>query len=86
MTCNLISPESVVAIEDVCYVQVPGAKGSFGILPKHAHIVSTLVNGRVRVRCGQTEIAYILPQGGFVEVKNNVVSIIAEVIDTEKHQ
>lgn len=86
MTCNLISPESVVAIEDVRYVQVPGAKGSFGILPRHAHLVSSLVAGRVRVRNAKSETVYVLSQGGFVEVKDNVVSIIAEVIDTEKQQ
>lgn len=84
MTCNLISPESAITIDDVRYVQVPGAKGSFGILPRHAHLVSSLVEGRVRVRNAKSETIYELSQGGFVEVKDNVVSIIAESIAEEK--
>ncbi|MBR7067985.1 MAG: F0F1 ATP synthase subunit epsilon [Bacteroidales bacterium] len=84
MTCNLISPESAITIDDVRYVQVPGAKGSFGILPRHAHLVSSLVEGRVRVRNAKSETIYVLSQGGFVEVKDNVVSIIAESIAEEK--
>ena len=81
MTCNLISPESAITIDDVRYVQVPGAKGSFGILPRHAHLVSSLVEGRVRVRNAKSETIYVLSQGGFVEVKDNVVSIIDESIE-----
>lgn len=81
MTCNIVSPESEVVIEDVKYVLVPGALGNFGIMPRHAHLVSSLVPGSVRVTYADSSQGfYSLPAGGFVEVRDNVVSIVAESI------
>ncbi|MBQ9470812.1 MAG: hypothetical protein IJU72_07675 [Bacteroidales bacterium] len=78
MTCNLISPEQTLSLEGVRLVQVPGTKGSFGILPRHAHLVSSLTHGQVRIVKGDSdEVLYPLPEGGFVEVKDDVVSIVA---------
>lgn len=72
-------------MEGVQLVQVPGAKGSFGILPRHAHLVSSLTSGRVRIVKGdKDEVAYTLPEGGFVEVKDNVVSIVAASFSEEQ--
>lgn len=81
MICDLISPEASYQIEDVYYVQVPGTKGLFGILHKHAPIVSSLESGIVRViRNDNAELLFNVPAGGFVEMNDNVVTIIAEVI------
>lgn len=81
MKCDLISPENTFLIEETQYVQVPGSKGSFGILHKHAPIVSSLEAGVVRVvRSDGTELLFNLPDGGFVEVNNEEIAIIAETL------
>ena len=81
MICDLISPETSYQVEDIYYVQVPGAGGSFGILQKHAPIVSSLEPGIIRViRTDGTELLFNIPAGGFVEVNDNSITILAESV------
>ncbi|MGE0078347.1 MAG: F0F1 ATP synthase subunit epsilon [Bacteroidales bacterium] len=81
MICDLISPDTSYQIEDAYYVLVPGTKGLFGILQKHAPIVSSLEPGIVRViRNDNAELLFSIPSGGFVDVNDNVVTIVAESV------
>lgn len=81
MVCDLISPGASFQVEDVYYVKVPGTKGSFGILHKHAPIVSSLEPGIVNViRNDNSELQFNIPSGGFVEVNEDIVTIIAESV------
>jgi F-type H+-transporting ATPase subunit epsilon len=79
MKCDLISPENSYQIEEAQYVQVPGSNGSFGILKMHAPIVSSLEPGIIRViRNDGAELLFNIPAGGFVEVNDDLVTVIAE--------
>ncbi len=81
MVCDLISPERNIKVENVNYVKVPGTKGSFGILKKHAPIVSSLEPGAVKVILDdKTKLLFAIPSGGFVEVTDDQVTIIAEEV------
>lgn len=81
MTCNIVSPETLVSFEDVKYVQLPGTQGCFGILPRHAHLISSLEQGTMRItQADKSNKFFLLQSGGFVEVKNDVISIVAESI------
>lgn len=81
MVCDLISPETSYHIEETQYIQVPGSKGSFGILKQHAPIVSSLEPGIVRViRDDGAKLLFSIPSGGFVEVSDNVITIVAEQV------
>jgi F-type H+-transporting ATPase subunit epsilon len=58
-------------------INAPGADGRLGILPRHAPLVGALTIGELRVRNGgDLESIYI--GGGFIEVSNNVVTILAD--------
>lgn len=81
MECQLISPENNFILEDVYYVHVPGTKGSFGILQKHAPLLSTLESGTVRVVTHGEEYTFDIPQGGFIEIANDTITIITEEIE-----
>ncbi|MEW5845182.1 MAG: F0F1 ATP synthase subunit epsilon [Bacteroidota bacterium] len=82
MICELYSVDKFFQIEDVYYVQVPGTKGSFGILKKHAPIISSLEPGVVKiVRSDGAELFFAIPAGGFVGVENDVISIVSEEIN-----
>lgn len=81
MICDLISPETSYQIEETYYVQVPGSKGSFGILQKHAPLVSSLEPGIIKViRTDGAELLFNIPAGGFVEVNDNIITIVAESV------
>jgi F-type H+-transporting ATPase subunit epsilon len=58
-------------------VNAPGSEGRLGILPRHAPLLTTLDLGELRIReHGVDESLFVA--GGFLEVNNNVVTILAD--------
>jgi len=79
MNLEILTPEKKLYSGDVYGVQLPGISGSFEVLDKHAPLVSALKEGRLKVlKDKQNHIAYFDIQGGFVEVLNNKVTVLAE--------
>jgi len=74
---EIITPEKRLFEGNVRLVQVPGAKGSFEILKNHAPIISTLTKGTVRIISENNIEETIEIKSGVVEVRANVVSILA---------
>ncbi len=62
-------------------VNVPGTEGRLGILPRHAALLTTLAPGELTIKLGGAEEPLFV-SGGFLEVSNNVVSVLA---DTAEH-
>jgi F-type H+-transporting ATPase subunit epsilon len=79
---KIVSPEKVEFSGEVTSVKVPGTTGSFEILNNHAPIISTLQNGYVEyaTKDGKQRLDIL---GGFVEVKQNEVSLCVEVNEEE---
>ena len=75
---RIVSPEKVVYDGEVESVLVPGTLGSFQILTDHAPIISSLEKGVVEYQTHQHK-QKIEILGGFVEVKQNNVSLCVEV-------
>lgn len=79
MTLEILTPERKLFSGEVYGVQMPGVSGSFEVLEKHAPLVSALKAGRIKVlRDRQNHTASYDIQGGFVEVLNNVVTVLVE--------
>lgn len=75
MKIEIISPEKILYSGEVSLVKVPGAKGSFEILKNHAPIVSTLVEGEIKIKeISSNEITFHI-FGGIIEASGNSVSI-----------
>jgi hypothetical protein len=75
---RIVSPEKVVFDGKVDSVLVPGTLGSFEILKDHAPIISSLEKGVVEYQSHQQRQTIVI-LGGFVEVKQNDVSLCVEV-------
>lgn len=76
---DLVSPERLVLSADVDAVQVPGAEGDFGVLPKHAPFMAMLRVGTLSVENdGKTQ--HFELDGGFVDVTPEGVTVLAESI------
>ena len=58
-------------------VNAPGGDGQLGILPLHAPLLTTLKSGELQVRNGGVDES-IFVSGGFLEVNDNVVTILAD--------
>lgn len=74
---EVITPEKIVYKEEVDEVVVPTENGEIAILPHHVNLVTKIAPGEMMVKTGKTE-HFMAITGGFLEVANNKVSILAE--------
>lgn len=77
MLLEIITPDRKIFEGEVTSVMVPGTNGTFQMLNNHAAIISTLVNGPVKVHTGGREEVFEV-KGGVVEMLANKVIILAE--------
>jgi F-type H+-transporting ATPase subunit epsilon len=77
---DIVTAERLVFSEDADIVIVPGVEGEMGILPHHAPIMTMINAGEVLVRKG-TEEFYLAVSGGFLEVKPDHVTILADAAE-----
>lgn len=75
---KIISPEKVIYDGEAVSVNVPGILGAFEILENHAPIISVLTEGKVEYKTAAGTLTQDV-LGGFVEVKQNEVSLCVEV-------
>lgn len=74
---DILTPEWSRSLE-VDAVFLPGAMGEFEVLVNHAPIISTLVEGKVRWRCGCEEECFEV-KGGVVRLEKNEMQICAKI-------
>jgi F-type H+-transporting ATPase subunit epsilon len=74
---RIVTPRRKVLDEPVLEVTAPGTLGEFGVLPNHVTFLSSLEIGRLSYR-GQHDIAV---RGGFAEVKDNVMTVLADAAE-----
>ena len=77
---EVVTPERRVLGEPVDMVTVPGLNGEMGILPGHTPLISQLKTGVLSyLQDGRT--TQLLVSGGFVEVRDDRVSVLAEIAE-----
>lgn len=75
---ELVSPERVLLSEDVKMVTVPGEEGDFGVLARHAPLLSSIRPGVVSVTGLDGNLRKIFVAGGFADVGPELLSVLAE--------
>ena len=79
---EIVTPERKVLSETVDIVMAPGEFGEFGVLPGHIPFLCKLKVGELRYRVGATS-RHIAIMGGYAEVLNNQVTILAAAAEAE---
>lgn len=74
---KIITPERIVLDEAVDSVTLPTTEGEITILPDHIPLISTLASGDIVARVNGEDVPMAV-SGGFVEVSNNDVKILAD--------
>ena len=74
---DVITPERRLLSEQVDAATVPGLNGELGILPGHTPLISQLKTGVLSYTQGATT-RRLLVSGGFVEVNEDRVSVLAD--------
>jgi F-type H+-transporting ATPase subunit epsilon len=77
MHLEIITPDKKIYSGEVTSVSVPGTVGRFEMLKDHAPIISTLANGKVKVKDKEGVKSFDV-KGGVVENLKNKIVILAE--------
>lgn len=74
---EVVTPDKTVVSADVESVVCPGVMGEFGVMPNHVSLLSALSIGDLRYKVDGKD-AHVFISGGFADVNNNVMSVLAE--------
>lgn len=75
---EIVSPAGKVFTGEATGLQAPGVRGSFEVLRNHAPMVAAFDVGTLRVTVPSGDHIVFATSGGFLEVLNNTVSVLAE--------
>ena len=81
---SIVTPERLVLSENVDQVNVPGVEGDLGSLYDHAPILTTMRAGRLSYELlGEKgrETTHMIVSGGYLEVTDNRVIVLAETVE-----
>ncbi len=76
--CEIVTVERIVFSDEVDMVIAPGTEGVLGILPHHAPLITCLTVGELRVKKEGEEDLNLAIGGGFMEVRPDKVTILAD--------
>jgi F-type H+-transporting ATPase subunit epsilon len=78
---QIVTPRRVVYSAKVESFSAPGVMGGFQVLHSHAPLLSILKVGQVKIRDAEGKELHYATSGGFVEVHNNVVVMLADTAE-----
>lgn len=81
---EIVTPDQLVLSKEVEYVGAPGLEGEFGILPGHVPFLSALSIGCLYYKTSGKN-HYVFVAGGFAEVSDNKVTVLAECAEEAAH-
>ncbi len=81
MIIEIVTPERVVYSGEATMVIARGVEGELGILPNHTPLVTPLKIAPVRIKQEGDKETIIAVSGGFMEVRGQTVTILAEAAE-----
>ena len=78
---EIVAPDKQVFQGEAKSVRAPGVEGSFQILHNHAPMIAAIEIGPILVHTTEEKVITFATSGGFVEVLNNVVTVLAETVE-----
>ena len=84
MRVTVISPEAAMFDGEADAVVAPAYDGEVGILPNHAPFMTLVGEGTLVVRRGESSSRYLI-RGGFLQVVDNRVRVVAEHVQGGSH-
>ena len=79
---EIVTPTKVVFNGDVVSFSAPGVMGGFQILYNHAPMLSEIGVGVVKLQQPNGSETFYATSGGFVDVLNNRVIVLAETVES----
>lgn len=77
MKLEIVTPEKIIYEGDVDELYINTADGEIGILPHHVNLFTKVMPGEMKLVVGGKD-QYMAITGGFLEVSDNKVTLIAD--------
>jgi F-type H+-transporting ATPase subunit epsilon len=81
LNVNIVAPDRSVFRGEAAGVGAPGVEGSFEVLYNHAPMIAAFGVGALYVKQPNGERIVFATSGGFLEVVNNNVTVLAETAE-----
>lgn len=78
---EIITPQRIVFQGEASSVSAPGVLGGFQVLYNHAPLISALQAGTIKVKDVDGNDLVYATSGGFVEAKDNQVTVLADTAE-----
>ncbi len=78
---DIVAPDGAVFRGAATRFRAPGVEGSFEVLPNHAPLLAAIEVGSIHVSTPEGDRIVFATSGGFVEVLNNEVIVLAETAE-----
>ncbi len=79
---EVVSPDALVYQADIYMLVVKAEDGEIGIMPNHLPMIASIIPCAMRVKYEDGREELIACGGGFMEVVNNKVTILADCAET----
>ncbi len=78
MKLEIVTPDGMIFDNDVKQVTLPGSEGEFGVLPRHATLVSLLSAGVIIIETAQNKEIAVAINSGYVKVDEEKTTCIVD--------
>lgn len=79
---NFVTPQKIIYSDQALNISAPGVMGSFQVLYNHAPLLAAIGIGEVKVKDKEEKELYFATSGGFVEVRENNLVMLAETLES----
>ncbi|MGT2742010.1 F0F1 ATP synthase subunit epsilon [Streptococcus plurextorum] len=86
MTVQVVTPDGIKYDHHANYISVRTKNGEMGILPHHINFIASLDVHEMKIRRidDDSHVDWVAVNGGIIEVKNNLVTIVANSAERER--
>ncbi|MFO8030226.1 MAG: ATP synthase F1 subunit epsilon [Cyclonatronaceae bacterium] len=78
MKAHILTPQGAIFEGEVDAIRLPGIEGGFEVLKDHSPLVSILDIGKLIVKASDESEKVFAISGGFTEIKDNNIIVLAE--------
>ncbi len=86
MSVQVVTPNGIVYDHHAQFISVETLDGEIGILPRHINLIAPLSIHEMKIRRSddKNHVDWIAINGGILEVKDNVVTIVANSAERDR--
>lgn len=78
MDLEIVTPEKTTFKDTIAELAINTADGEIDILPGHVNLFTKVMPGEVMIRYGDNKQLFMAITGGFLEINNNKLTLLAD--------